>query len=371
MQKLCAILLFLGSLLLLNSCGGGDDSNNSNNTLPDKKNNPNTTAQTTDSFDKAPEGTRSGKKRNFHFVYTAQISKPTNAAKKQRVWIPIPQTNAYQDISNLKLTCAQIPDFKYDLKQEEVYGNKMAYIEVADPKEDLSLVLEFDCVRYEHSRMQAPKNPEPQPKNKRYLEPSRLLIVDEAVREKAKTLSAGKAETRDTMKAFYDEVITTVKYGKPADKKGTGKGDGWGDGATKWAREQCIGNCTDFHAYYMALCMATNIPSRFEIGAYLLEDKKEGDVGYHCWALSWDAKTGWFPVDISEGWKGPHSKNKPELADYYFGNHCVNRVQFSAGRDVNLSPKQEAGPLNYFIYPYSEADGVILPTSAKFQFKDL
>ncbi|MEK7485167.1 MAG: transglutaminase-like domain-containing protein [Planctomycetota bacterium] len=369
MKNVCMLLLFLGSLLCLTSCGGDDSTNSTDNTHSNKTQT--TPTQQSDSFDKAPEGTRGANKRNFHFTYTAQISKPTNAAKKQRIWIPIPQTTAYQDISNLKLACAQIADFKYEMKQEDVYGNKMAYLEVADPKEDLSIVLDFDCVRYEHSRMQAPKNPEPQPKNKRYLEPSRLLTVDAAVREKAKTLSSGKTEIRDTLKAFYDEVINLVKYGKPPEKKGTGKGDGWGDGSTQWAREQCIGNCTDFHAYYMALCMASNIPARFEIGAYLLDGKTEGDVGYHCWALSWDAKNGWFPVDISEGWKGPNAKNKPELAEYYFGNHCVNRVQFTAGRDITLNPKQDAAPLNYFIYSYSEADGVLLPTTAKFQFKDL
>lgn len=35
----------------------------------------------------------------------------------------------------------------------------------------------------------------------------------------------------------------------------------------------------------------------------------------------------------------------------------ANRVQFSTGRDVNLSPKQDGPALNYFVYPYVEIDG--------------
>jgi hypothetical protein len=32
-------------------------------------------------------------------------------------------------------------------------------------------------------------------------------------------------------------------------------------------------------------------------------------------------------------------------------------VQFSTGRDITLSPKQDGPALNYFVYPYVEIDG--------------
>jgi len=57
------------------------------------------------------------------------------------------------------------------------------------------------------------------------------------------------------------------------------------------------------------------------------------------------------PVDISEAWKDPQKH------DYFFGTLDANRVQFSVGRDLTLQPKQDGGPLNYFIYPYVEVDG--------------
>jgi hypothetical protein len=58
-----------------------------------------------------------------------------------------------------------------------------------------------------------------------------------------------------------------------------------------------------------------------------------------------------MPVDISE------ARQHPELRQYYFGNLTENRVMFTTGRDLVLSPKQDGPPLNYFVYPYIEVDG--------------
>jgi len=56
-------------------------------------------------------------------------------------------------------------------------------------------------------------------------------------------------------------------------------------------------------------------------------------------------------VDISEAWKAK------EKEDYFFGSVDANRVQFSTGRDIELSPRQDGPVLNYFVYPYVEVDG--------------
>lgn len=44
-------------------------------------------------------------------------------------------------------------------------------------------------------------------------------------------------------------------------------------------------------------------------------------------------------------------------ARIFFGTHDENRVELTRGRDLNLTPLQAGDPLNYFIYPYAEADG--------------
>ncbi|HEX2061122.1 MAG TPA: transglutaminase-like domain-containing protein, partial [Thermoanaerobaculia bacterium] len=108
-------------------------------------------------------------------------------------------------------------------------------------------------------------------------------------------------------------------------------------------------NCTDFHSLFLSLARAKGIPSRFVIG--FPTNAKEGVVkGYHCWAEFWDG-SGWVPVDASDA-----SKNAA-LRDYLFGNLDAERVQFTIGRDLVLSPAT-AEPLNYFIHPRGEANGV-------------
>jgi len=98
------------------------------------------------------------------------------------------------------------------------------------------------------------------------------------------------------------------------------------------------------------------VPARFEIGFPLAPQRGHGSIGgYHCWAFFFSDEYGWVPVDISEADK------HPELKDYYFGNLTEDRVTFSSGRDITLVPKQHAGPLNFFVYPYVEVDDKPLP----------
>jgi len=72
---------------------------------------------------------------------------------------------------------------------------------------------------------------------------------------------------------------------------------------------------------------------------------------YHCWAEFYVRDLGWVPVDASEAAKDPKRR------DYFFGAHDENRVEFTRGRDLTLTPKQKGEALNYFIYPYAEVDG--------------
>ena len=80
----------------------------------------------------------------------------------------------------------------------------------------------------------------------------------------------------------------------------------------------------------------------------------------------WVDGVGWAPVDSSEASK------HPDKLDYYYGNLDENRIYFSRGRDITLSPPQEAGPVNYLIYPYVEVDGEVHDGVEKtFAFRDL
>jgi transglutaminase-like putative cysteine protease len=127
------------------------------------------------------------------------------------------------------------------------------------------------------------------------------------------------------------------------------------------------GNCTDFHSLFIGLCRALGIPARFEMGVALPERRGEGVTnGYHCWAQFYLKGHGWVPVDASEASKNPAKR------EYFFGALDENRLLFTVGRDLRLSPPQKGEPLNFFIQAYAEVDGKPFDdVRTTFRFKDL
>lgn len=147
-----------------------------------------------------------------------------------------------------------------------------------------------------------------------------------------------------TARAIYDWVVDNVEYKKV--------GTGWGNGDTFWACTERYGNCTDFHALFISLARSEGIPARFEMGFPVPLDSNRGDIsGYHCWVHFYLPERGWVPIDASEAAK------HPEKRELFYGAHPADRVLFSTGRDLVLSPASAEQPLNYFIYPYVEVGG--------------
>jgi len=168
---------------------------------------------------------------------------------------------------------------------------------------------------------------------------------------KALALEATRGKKGDAAQArgIYEKVTSMMKY----DKNGTG----WGRGDALFACDAKRGNCTDFHALIIGMARSQGIPARFAIGFSLPETRGSGEIpGYHCWAELFLKGRGWVPVDSSEAAKAI-AKGDLAKKDYYYGHHDENRIQFSRGRNLTLVPAQQAGPLNFFVYPYAEVDG--------------
>jgi len=282
---------------------------------------------------------------NFHYSFTVK-NVPTGS--QVRVWIPLAHTDPYQSVAVLKKEA----DLNLRQTEESEYGNTILYAEDAkSSRSDYQFNVDYEVRRVEHVRLVNGKltpgsRPEkvPQLKLARYLEPDRLVPITGVPAQLAIEQTKTATTQLDKARAIYDYVFTTMRY----DKSGTG----WGHGDTLWACDSKRGNCTDFHSVFMSMARSQHIPARFEIGFPLPADKHSAEIpGYHCWSEFYIDKMGWIPVDISEAWK------HQEKRDYFFGAHDVNRVQFTMGRDLTLSPRQAGPPLNYFVYPYVEVDG--------------
>jgi hypothetical protein len=279
------------------------------------------------------------KARTFQFTSAGQIVglKPGQTA---RVWLPVPSSNDDQDVT---VVCQDTPAAPR-IGREAVYGNRVLFFEsLADPDGKVSFTTVYKVTRREV------KGDASKAMEEDVARLARLLMPDARVPVAGKPLDLLKGkpvpdDQTDAARLLYDIVNNHMHYSK--------EGIGWGDGDSVWACESGRGNCSDFHSLFISLARSQRIPAIFEIGFPLPEKRGAGEIaGYHCWAKFKAKGKGWVPVDISE------ANKHPEMKDYYFGNLTEDRIALSTGRDLELAPKQDGPPLNFFVNPYVEVDG--------------
>jgi transglutaminase-like putative cysteine protease len=279
----------------------------------------------------------------FEFVYRVKLPEIKGEA---RVWIPLAKTDAFQTVTEEEL---DIP-MKWEKVQDRDYRNDICVLHPQPEDSGKTIELRYCVVRKEKAAY-----PASSAEAARYLHPEKLVPINETFRTLAQKAAAGKTDDLERAKALYDHVIGRMRY----DKSGTG----WGRGDAMYACDVRTGNCTDFHAYFIALARSIGIPARSAIGATIPADKNEGTIeGYHCWAeILADGR--WVPVDISEAWKNS------KLADYYFGHNPANRFELTKGRDLVVDPEPASGPINFLAYPLLEMNGEVIKPETTFEFR--
>jgi hypothetical protein len=278
----------------------------------------------------------------FDFVYQATLPEFTENA---RMWIPIPESDAFQTI---EMTQLNMPGTHRVLTDKQ-YGNKVLFIEL-EPKDSGSrLSMKFHVKRLEKGIYKDETIPTD------FLAPDRLVPDSDQFQAIAiEVLKDKRGGDLVKARALYDHTIDTMLYQK--------LGDGYGKGDAEYACGAGFGNCTDYHSYFIALARASNIPARFAIGAGIPSNRDEGGIsGYHCWAEFY-AEGKWWPVDISEADK------YTSLATYYFGHNPANRIEFSRGRDLVVEPGPKSGPINFLAYPILEVGDKEIPVKPQLGF---
>ena len=281
-----------------------------------------------------PLAASAASERRFNIEQTIKVPAQPGSVT---VFIPVPHDDAWQKISDVKLPAGARTG-------QDSLGNTFATISV--PAKGGELKLSFQVDRHERAveLSKATGKPGPGPAAA-WLKDDKLVKVDDRIRRIAAENTRGAVTPLDKARSLYAYVLSTMKYQKT--------GDGWGNGSIVWACDAKYGNCTDFHALLIGLLRAEGIPARFEIGRSV--PPASGAVaGYHCWADFWLDGIGWVPVDASEAWK------HPDRRDYFFGHHDDDRFALSQGRDLRL-PGLAGEPLNYFVDPVAEVDGLRAP----------
>jgi transglutaminase-like putative cysteine protease len=210
--------------------------------------------------------------RNFEFTYIARIPALPADAKTSRIWIPLPQSDPYQTIADLKI---ETP-FAYTKDRDPEYGNEYVYLQVPAAKitEPSEIRVRFKVTRHEDRVMldahTVTTQPELSPELRRFLQPDRRVPLDGVIADLSTQETKGLQDPLAKARAIYNYVIATMRY----DKSGTG----WGNGDAIWACTAKRGNCTDFHSLFIGMMRAAGIPARFEIGFPLPSDQHDGTV---------------------------------------------------------------------------------------------
>jgi transglutaminase-like putative cysteine protease len=278
----------------------------------------------------------------FEFFYRVKLPEIIGSA---RLWLPLATSDTFQRVEVKGITA---PETAQELNENE-HGNKILFWTLFPADIGKTIEIRYRVKRFEKSAY-AVREPMPQ----KYLNPERLVPTNETFRAIALEVTRGKTTDLARARALYDHVIERLRYAK--------YGPGWGRGDAVYACDVRTGNCSDFHAYFIALARVVGIPARFAIGAAIPSERNEGGIdGYHCWA-EFFADGKWVPVDISEA-----DKNSG-LADYYFGHHPANRFELSKGRDLLVQPGPLSGPINFLAYPVLEIEGKPAKVQTEFTF---
>lgn len=282
--------------------------------------------------------------RNFQLTYSVKVEQIPKDTKELLLFLPVPESDRYQQISDLKINSA----YPYLIYKDPEYGNSILKIQLSKeiPQAlELSLDLSVKRKAYSIKENYTAKESEISENNlKRYLLPDSLVPIDGKIALEAQRVIQKEMTEIQKAKTIYDYIVGTVEY----DKSGTG----WGRGDALYACDVRKGNCTDFHSLFIGMARASGIPTRFVMGFPLPEAHTQGELpGYHCWAEFYVEEFGWIPVDASEANKHPEKK------EFFFGGLDENRIAFTIGRDIQVDPQGRSFALNYFIYPYVIIDG--------------
>jgi transglutaminase-like putative cysteine protease len=290
----------------------------------------------------------------YTFEYRVSFSRMDGReGERVRVWVPYPAETRDQTVVDASIDAP----WPHELKSDGL-GNRVLYMEGHGvPGRDLVMRFTIDRkpshgIPADEIRPNTPLDPD------RYRRAQRLIPLDGVIRQIAEKESRGMTSDEKKIRAFYDYVVRTMRYNKD--------GKGWGRGDAIWACDNKRGNCTDIHSLFIGMARSQGIAARFVIGFPIPTSSDAGPIGgYHCWSEYYDERRGWVPLDASEA-------KKSGKTDAYFGALPNDRVEFTVGRDLILDPQQDGGPLNFFIYPYAEADGEVVAArdlEATFRFE--
>lgn len=293
------------------------------------------------------------KERSGEVTLDVTIAAPDDS-KDVRVWIPYPVSNSTQDISDVKID----GNFsKSGIYREKETGNLALYAEWTQPTRNRAITLIFNATGRELLKRDFPAEESGIPVEvKEYLKSTRFLPTDGKVKDIALSITNDKQKISEKARAVYQWVVENTVRDPDVIGCGTGEVDK--------VLAKRGGKCADISSVFVSIARAAGVPAREVFGLRLgKKDDQDMTKGHHCWAEFYVPNYGWVPTDPADVRKMMLVKNldlkgAQNYIDYFFGGVEQYRIALGrGGRGYYLNPRQNNGPLNYFMYPYAEVDG--------------
>jgi len=290
----------------------------------------------------------------FDVRYRTEVHRLPSAAKNVHVWLPLPSSDAAQQISALEVDSP----FPYDVTHDEAFGAKMLHVTPGATLEPFAVEARYRVTR---TRSGIQKATLTEAEAAKYLRLTRTVRMTPEIEIFADEILGNITNPYEVGRRVFDGIQEILFYDNAI--------PGCGTGDTAWIMKHRRGKCDDYHALFMAIMVSRGVPIRWEQGFPLPFPEEEqvaagqlaGDCsGSHCWTSFYSPDHGWVPVDVSEADKAERN------GDFFFGNLSPNRFQVSVGRSVVLNPSQGGDPLASFAFAYAEADGIPLVYDANY-----
>lgn len=293
------------------------------------------------------------KERQGAVTFQINLMAP-EGSQEVKLWLPYPVSDDNQEITQVNIAGNYS---RQGIYREGKLNNSILYLEWKGPFKEKTLTYSFKVKRKERITKDFPSHNSPlSPEEFRlYLEATRLGPTEGKVKEYAAQITKNHKTTLAKARVVYDWIVDNM-HRDPAVK-------GCGLGEVDKLLVSMGGKCVDIHSVFVSLARAAGIPAREVLGIRIPKGR-EGDMSkaQHCWAEFYLPGYGWVVVDPADVRKIILEKQltleqaKP-YREYFFGAVDENRIAFGIGRDITLNPPQKGDPLNYFMYPYAEADG--------------
>lgn len=286
--------------------------------------------------------------------------------KVLKVWLPLPQTDAGQEVTEGKLTSFPM-DVKPQVGTEPVFGNKFAYFEFHNPEGGQIIRHTFKVkvweLRWNLDPAKVASVTEWPASFDRYRKgESQAVVVDDRFDKLLGEVVPNRGNPMNDMTSVMDWVIKDFKYGH-------------GDVASLRASsvnaiEKRAGHCSDYHGFCSAMGRLLGTPTRVTYGINPFPKNSPS----HCKMEAFLPPYGWVSFDVSEtqnlmglvnkeaGLDDAKKQKLLEAAKRRLVSGYRDNTWFiqTRGTDYDLEPKAaQRAPVVRTLYV--EADGVNVP----------